>query len=132
MSSLAPPPQSLAEIGTATARVGPGPVDEKVSEAGYDLKFGVSPNRATRPNAFSVELTKDGKPVRGARVVAKFTMLDMEMGQQSYKFSELRPSVYGHPNLPALVMVGHWGLDFTITPPGQQSFQILLLDKAQG
>jgi hypothetical protein len=40
--------------------------------------------------------------------------------------------VYGHRNLPALVMVGHWGLDFTITPPGEKSFQVLLLDKALG
>lgn len=132
MSSLAPPPQSLAEIGTATATVGPGPVDEKVKQAGYELEFGVSPNRAPMPNAFSVRVTKDGKPVRGAEVVAKFTMLDMEMGQQSYKLNELEPSVYSKRNLPALVMVGHWGLDFTITPPGEKSFQVLLLDKAQG
>jgi copper transport protein len=132
MSSLAPPPQSLAEIGTATAKVGPGPVKTKVKEAGYDLEFGVSPNRAPMANAFSVRVTKDGKPVRGAEVVAKFTMLDMEMGQQTYKFSELTPSVYGKPDLSALVMVGHWGLDFTITPPGEKSFQVLLLDKAQG
>jgi hypothetical protein len=29
-------------------------------------------------------------------------------------------------------MVGHWALDFTITPPGEKSFQVLLLDKATG
>ena len=33
---------------------------------------------------------------------------------------------------PALVMVGHWGLDFTITPKGEKAFKILLLDKANG
>jgi copper transport protein len=132
MSSVAPPPKALGEIGTATASVGPGPVNKTVQEAGYELQLGVTPNRATRPNAFSVKLTKDGKPVTGADVVAKFTMLDMEMGQQAYKFKELSPSLYGHRSLPALVMVGHWGLDFTITPRGGKSFQVLLLDKALG
>jgi copper transport protein len=132
MSSLAPPSQALAEIGTAMAKVGPGPVKTTVEEAGYKIEFGVTPNRATRPNAFSVKVTKDGQPVRDADVVANFTMLDMEMGQQKYKFNELAPSVYGRKDLPALVMVGHWGLDFTITPKGEKSFKILLLDKANG
>jgi copper transport protein len=132
MSSVAPPPKSRAELGAATAKVGPGPVSKTVKEGAYELQFGVTPNRATRPNAFSVRVLHDGKPVRGADVTAKFTMLDMEMGQQTYKFNERGPAVYGHPNLPALVMVGHWGLDFTITPPGEKSFQVLLLDKALG
>ncbi|MDX6665381.1 MAG: copper transport protein [Solirubrobacteraceae bacterium] len=133
MSSLAPPPQSLAEIGTAQAKVGPGKVDHMVKEGGYQLQFGVSPNRAARPNAFSVKVTKDGKPVSGADVVAKFTMLDMEMGQQSFKLKEVSPSFYrlGGGVLP-LVMAGHWGLDFTIAPRGEKPFQILLLDKALG
>jgi hypothetical protein len=56
----------------------------------------------------------------------------MEMGQQAYRLDEQQPSVYGRQSVPSLVMVGHWGLDFTITPQGQQSFDVLLLDKAQG
>ena len=132
MSSVAPPPKELGEIGTVSARVGPGPISKTVKEAGYELELGVTPNRATRPNAFSVKVTKDGKPVTGAEVVAKFTMLDMEMGQQAYKLKELSPATYGHKNLAALVMVGHWGLDFTVTPKGEKSFQVLLLDKALG
>jgi copper transport protein len=56
----------------------------------------------------------------------------MDMGPQTYKFDEVAPAVYGDPDLPALVMVGHWGLDFTITPRGGKPFQTLLLDKAGG
>jgi copper transport protein len=33
---------------------------------------------------------------------------------------------------PALVMVGHWGLSFEITPPGKAPFTILLVDRANG
>jgi copper transport protein len=132
MSSVAPPPQALAEIGAATAKVGPGAVDAEVEQAGYRVHFGVSPNRATRPNRFSLRVTKNGRAVRGADVVAKFTMLDMDMGHQSYRFKERAPAVYSHPNLPALIMVGHWGLDFTIAPPGAKPFDILLLDHALG
>ena len=82
--------------------------------------------------AAGIPKTKDGKPVSGADVKAKFTMLDMEMGQQTYKFNELSPSVYGKKDLPALVMVGHWGLLFEVTPPGGRPFVVTLLDKASG
>jgi copper transport protein len=132
MSSVAPPAPALAEIGAATAKVGPGPVDADVEQAGYKVHFGVSPNRAVRANSFSLRVTKDGEAVRGAEVIAKFTQLDMDMGHQSYRFKERSPAEYSHPNLPALVMVGHWGLDFTIDPPGADPFDILLLDHALG
>lgn len=85
-----------------------------------------------RANSFSLRVTKDGEAVRGAEVIAKFTQLDMDMGHQSYRFKERSPAEYSHPNLPALVMVGHWGLDFTIDPPGADPFDILLLDHALG
>ena len=46
------------------------------------------------PNTFAVKITKDGKPVRGADVTAKFTMLDMEMQQQAYNLPEGSPGKY--------------------------------------
>jgi copper transport protein len=58
-------------------------------------------------------------------------MLDMEMGTQSYRFRELRPGVFGK-SAPALVMVGHWALQFEVTPPGARPFVVTLLDKASG
>jgi copper transport protein len=133
MSSLAPPPQSLAQEGKAEASVGPGPVTKAVTKNGYRLEFSVQPNRAAVPNAFALKITKDGKPVTGANVIAKFTMLDMEMQQQAYTLKEQSPAVYAKRSLPSLVMVGHWGLDFSVTPPGgAKPFDVLLLDKAGG
>jgi copper transport protein len=131
LSSLAPPSSALAKVQDVAARVGPGPVAETVSKSPYKVRLRVSPNRAAVPNAFSLALTKGGKPVRGADVVTRFDMLDMEMGEQSYRFAERRPGVYSR-SAPALVMVGHWGLVFEVTPPGGKPFEVTLLDKAGG
>jgi copper transport protein len=106
-------------------------VADVVSKNGYRLELRVAPNRAAVPNAFSVRITRNGEPVRGADVTTAFTMLDMEMGQQAYHLAESAPGVYTH-SAPALVMVGHWALTFDIQPPGKQPFQVLLVDKANG
>jgi hypothetical protein len=78
-----------------------------------------------------VRIDRGGRPVRGADVTATVTMLDMEMQQQSYKLSEVSPGLYEH-SAPALVMVGHWGLSFTIAPKGATPFTVLLVDRANG
>ena len=84
------------------------------------------------PNTFAVRITKNGRPVTGVDVTATFTMLDMEMQSQSYQLSERSPGLYQH-SAPALVMVGHWGLSFGITPRGATTpFNILLVDRANG
>src|SRR5206468_7181293 len=116
LSSLAPPSSALAKLENVAARVGPGPVATTVSKSPYKVRVRVTPNRAAVPNAFSLALTRDGKPVPGAEVITKFDMLDMEMGEQSYRLREERPGVFSK-SAPALVMVGHWGLQFEVTPP---------------
>jgi copper transport protein len=131
LSSLAPPSSALAKVQDVAARVGPGPVATTVSKSPYKVRVQVSPNRAARPNAFSLALTKDGQPVRGAEVITKFDMLDMEMGEQSYRLRERTPGVFS-TSAQALVMVGHWGLRFEVTPPGGKPFAVTLLDKAGG
>jgi copper transport protein len=131
LSSLPPPSKALASVGGARAHVGPGPVNEVVSQNGYRLALRVSPNRAAVPNSFQVGITRGGQPVRKADVTVDFAMLDMEMGQQAYHLSETAPGIYGHA-APALVMVGHWGLSFQIAPAGQKPFSVLLVDKANG
>jgi copper transport protein len=131
LSSLPPPPKALASIGAASAHTGPGPVTQVVNENGYRLEFHVTPNRAAVPNEFAVRIDRGGRPVRGADVTATVTMLDMEMQQQSYKLSEVSPGLYEH-SAPALVMVGHWGLSFTIAPKGATPFTVLLVDRANG
>jgi copper transport protein len=58
-------------------------------------------------------------------------MLDMEMGTQSYALPEQAPGFYER-SAPALVMVGHWGLSFEITPSGEQPFTVRLVDRTTG
>jgi copper transport protein len=131
LSSLPPPAKALAKIGGATAHVGPGPVAEVVNKNGYRVELHVAPNRAAVPNSFSLKITQAGKPVTGAEVVLGATMLDMEMGEQSFVLNETSPGVYSHAT-PALVMVGHWGLSFQVTPAGKAPFTVLLVDRANG
>ena len=125
------PSSALAKVQNVAARVGPGPVTATVSKSPYKVRVQVTPNRAAVPNAFSLTLTRNGKPVPGAEVITKFDMLDMEMGEQSYRLREQRPGVFSK-SAPALVMVGHWGLQFEVTPPGGKPFVVTLLDKASG
>jgi copper transport protein len=131
LSSLPPPSKALASVSGATKRVGPGPVAASVVQNGYRLDLHVAPNRAAVPNDFSVRLTRDGQPVRGADVLLQFNMLDMEMGSQAYRLQETSPGVYTHA-APALVMVGHWGLVFNVTPPGKPPFTVQVVDHATG
>jgi copper transport protein len=131
LSSLPPPSKALAKVGGASARVGPGPVAEVVTKNGYRVELHVSPNRAAAENTFALRITRGGQPVTGAEVVVGATMLDMEMGTQSYALTETSPGVYSHA-APALVMVGHWGLSFEVTPKKGQPFTVLLVDRANG
>jgi copper transport protein len=131
LSSLAPPPPAFAKEGSALARVGPGRVAATVRRAGYTLRVLVDPNRAAAPNSFALELTRHGRPVRHADVTLAFDMLDMEMPEQEYALAETRPGIYTRA-APALVMVGHWGLSFDVTPHGGQPFTAVVVDHATG
>jgi copper transport protein len=131
LSSLAPPPPSFAEEGSALAHVGPGKVASTVKQNGYTLQVLVSPNRAVAPNSFGLRVTRGGKPVDGADITLTFAMLDMEMPTQEYQLAETAPGIYTR-KAPALVMVGHWGLSFTVTPRGGQPFTALVVDHAAG
>lgn len=131
LSSLPPPSSALARVHDVAARVGPGPVSTTVSQGPYRVRVRVTPNRAAVENAFELSLLRDGKPVPGAHVVTRFDMLDMEMGEQSYRLRESRPGVFSQ-SAPALVMVGHWALLFEVTPPGGRPFVVTLLDRASG
>src|SRR4029077_6358432 len=66
LSSLAPPSSALAKIQDTAARRGPGPVATTVSKSPYKVQVRVTPNRAAVSNAFSLTLTRNGKPVPGA------------------------------------------------------------------
>ncbi|HKU58489.1 MAG TPA: copper resistance protein CopC [Gaiellaceae bacterium] len=131
LSSLAPPPPAFAEEGKALVRVGPGQVAATASQAGYKLQVLVAPNKAVASNSFVLRLTRNGKPVTGASVSLTFAMLDMQMPNQEYQLAETAPGVYTR-KAPALVMVGHWGLSFAVTPKGGTPFTALVVDRAAG
>jgi copper transport protein len=131
LTSLAPPSKYLGQESGALAKVGPGPVAAVVEKNGYTLKVVVDPNKAAAPNRFALQITKGGKPVTGADVTATFAMLDMEMGTQEFQLTETSPGVYSRLT-PALVMVGHWGLSFNVTPKGGQPFTAVVVDHAAG
>jgi copper transport protein len=131
LSSVVPPPPAFAEEGKALAQVGPGKVTSTVARAGYRLEVLVDPNLAAAPNAFGLRLSRGGKPVSGADVTVTFSMLDMQMPTEEYQLAETAPGLYTR-KAPALVMVGHWALDFTITPKGGVPFTTLVVDRAGG
>ncbi len=83
------------------------------------------------PNVFALTIDRDGRPLRGADVKLSFAMLDMEMGEQTYRMTESKPGVYTHA-APALVMVGHWGLQFDVTPRVGKPFTAFIVDRAGG
>jgi copper transport protein len=131
LTSLPPPPKALANLGTASAKVGPGPVSTVVNAGAYRLDVRITPNRAALPNRFSVAISRDGVPLRGAEVTMRFTMLDMDEQQQIYTLPEGPAGTYARM-APALVMVGRWGLGLTITPKTGAPFDVLILDQASG
>jgi copper transport protein len=132
LTSFAPPAKALALENKALRKVGPGRVAATVTSNGYTLQVLVDPNRAAVPNSFALRLTKNGQPVRGADVTLGFAMLDMQMPNQEYQLVETAPGVYARPSSPALVMVGHWGLSFNVSPRGGTPFTALVVDHATG
>jgi hypothetical protein len=131
LSSFPPPAKALALEGGALAHVGPGSVGKTVTKAGYALRLQVAPNTAAAENQFALRIQRDGRPVRGADVKVSFAMLDMEMGEQTYKLTETGPGVYAQ-KAPSLVMVGHWGLQFDVTPQGGRPFSAFIVDRVGG
>jgi copper transport protein len=131
LSSLAPPPPAFAQQESAQAKVGPGRVSTTLTRNGYTVQLVVSPNRAAAPNTFALRLRRHSQPVRGADVTMQFAMLDMEMPNQEYRLSETGPGVYSRRTA-ALVMVGRWGLNFTVTPKNGPPFTAVVVDHAGG
>jgi copper transport protein len=131
LSSLAPPPPAFALQNSALAQVGPGRVAATVNRSGYRLQVLVSPNKAAAPDSFALRISRNGRPVRHANVTLTFNHLEMQMPQQEYQLSEVRPGVYSRA-APALIMVGKWSLAFNVAAPGTAPFTALIVDQANG
>jgi hypothetical protein len=80
---------------------------------------------------FGLDLSRGGAPLTGATVIARFDMLDMDMGRQSFKLVETRLGVYRRKGMP-LIMVGNWGVTFEVTPRAGEPYSFLLVDRAKG
>jgi copper transport protein len=131
LTSLAPPSSALAKLGSSDGKVGPGAVARTFVRGGVRIRVGIQPNRAAIDNAFALHLERSGQPVRNARITAELDMLDMSMQQQAYTLAEISPGVYQRKR-PALVMVGHWLLAYTIEIPGHKAIHLSVVDKAEG
>jgi len=131
LTSLPPPAAALGRVGNAVAKVGPGPVRHHVVQAGTRAVVRLEPNTAVRPMGFGVDLSRGGAPLTGATVIARFDMLDMDMGQEAYKLEETRPGQYRRNAMP-LIMVGNWGVTFDVTPRAGPPYSFLVVDHANG
>jgi hypothetical protein len=131
LTSLAPPSSALAKLGHSDGNVGPGAVSRTFVRGGVRIQVGIQPNRAAIDNAFALHLERGGQPVRKALITAQLDMLDMSMQQQAYTLAEISPGVYERRR-PALVMVGHWLLAYTIEIPGRTPIHLQVVDKADG
>jgi hypothetical protein len=54
------------------------------------------------------------------------------MPAQGYRLAESSPGLYRRNGVPALVMVGRWGLSFQVEPRSGQPFSVVLVDRANG
>ena len=131
LTSLPPPAAALGRAGNAVAKVGPGPVRHHVVQAGTRSVVRLEPNTAVRPMGFGVDLSRAGAPLTGATVIARFDMLDMDMGQEAYRLSETAPGSYRRNAMP-LIMVGNWAVTFDVTPRTGAPYSFLLVDRANG
>ena len=62
LSSLPPPAKALAELGRASAHVGPGAVDQTVHHGAYTVHVQVDPNRAAQPSTSRCASARMGSP----------------------------------------------------------------------
>jgi YtkA-like len=109
-----------------TETVGPGPVTTTVRAHGYRIELALRPNRATVAGRISLALSRNGKPVSGARVRLTFTMLDM--GGLTGLLPQTAAGRYGNAG-PILGMSGRWGLRFDITPRHVARFSVNIVDR---
>jgi hypothetical protein len=121
--SGAPPPLPPAPHLVVT---GPGAVHLRLSRRGYSLAFRISPNRPRSSNRIAVAVSRDGAPVRGARVSLAASMLTMDMGVARY---ELKGGGAYAVKAPAWLMAGRWQLDLEVRPPGERAIRVSFDDR---
>ena len=109
-------------------RVGPGPVTRAFDANGYRVKLTIAENRASRLGTVSVRLSRNGRPVDGARVRTHFEMLDMAMADVTTRLPQTARGTYSASG-PALAMPGRWGLRFEIATDRARSRAVDVVDE---
>ena len=126
-----PPPKALAQEGGALARVGPGPGRAGRHEDGYTLKLAGRARTAPpcpTPSRVEDHTRREAGP-RRRRHRSRSRCSTWRWASRSTTSTETSPGVYSRP-APALVMVGHWGLSFQVTPKGGHRSTALVVDRA--
>jgi methionine-rich copper-binding protein CopC/putative copper export protein len=116
--TLAPPP-AKASSGPASS----GPFVGAAQQAGqYTVTLKVAPD-TFGPNTFVVTV-KDaqGQPVNNASVLVQTTMLDMDMGTQSFQLQPIGDTPGAYSAQSDLDMAGHWSALVKVLGPGQSDF----------
>ena len=129
LTSIAPPSARARRAARPTPRSARAP-SPAFTRNGVRIQVGIQPNRA--PSTTPSRCASRRRQARAQRAVtAELDMLDMSMQQQAYTLAEVSPGVYERSR-PALVMVGHWLLDYTIEIPGHKAIKLQVVDKADG
>jgi YtkA-like len=113
----------------ATTHVGPGAVARTLGHGAYRVSLRLSPNRSGARNRLAVRVTKAGRPVAGARVGARFEMVEMDMGDWTYRLRERAPGRYAK-TLPGFMMAGDWHVRVTVAPAAGAPFAVQVVDRA--
>lgn len=119
----------IPQAAAARLEVGPGPVRTVVpAGGGYSVSFRLTPNLATRTGSISIAVTRDGRPLTGARVRVTVRMLDMDMGSFALPLPEHAGGTYGRM-FPVVGMGGRWGFELDVTPRHGHTFRVSLADR---
>ncbi|HZU20849.1 MAG TPA: FixH family protein [Gaiellaceae bacterium] len=101
----------------------------RVTRSGsYRITVVVRPNSSTALNRISVRLTRNGRPVAGARVTIKIRMSEMSMPAILGRLRETSHGRYVTRDA-VLGMEGRWNLRITVAPPRAEPFSIRLVDR---
>lgn len=94
------------------------------SKTGYAVAMTLTPNRANGPIAMSIRVTRDGRPVRAARVRVGFSMPSMNMwNAYAAALRAMRGGGYA-TTIPVLGMAGAWRLRIELAPRSGRPFAV--------
>ena len=95
---------------------------------GYRVTVLVTPDRVASPDYLLVRVTRNGRPLEGARVAIAFSMPSMNMWNAYSASLAATGGRYG-ATVPVLGMTGNWQLRVRVHPPGARGFAVVMPDR---